>query len=221
MGLVIVGGFFTYKMLAVTPEKALYQAIENQLSTKYIGQLYTTDLGYMVIKSDTHTDFSNPAKPRTTLHDTYKVDTKTIAEIQNITTGTRVDYSKAVRITSEGKDEIVKEMYKKMIGRWVKVESENEARLVDPYEFAKNVNQTQDEFLVGNYPTGVRSELRDMYKKSKVFTYDQKKVKTERVDGKSAFKYELTINKKALAEVNKKAEESTEATVYLQCRHDA
>ncbi|QQS20025.1 hypothetical protein IPL85_01010 [Candidatus Saccharibacteria bacterium] len=227
--LLVAGGIFASKMLVVDPEAVFYETLENHMSTKYIGQRYTTDVGYAVIVSDTKTDFSNPAEPKTVLHDTYKVDGKIIAEIESITTGTRAEYGKIMHVDSSERDESIQAMYKTLAGKWLKCNSEAEASLVDPYGFAGNVNQTQGEFLVGNYPAELRRELLTMYRETKVFTFDKKKVKTERLGEISAFKYDIKINKDALSKVNRKAEEklglkhtynagdmpTTEATVWI------
>ncbi len=201
------GGLFARKMLAADPEAVFYQALESHMSTKYIGQRYVNDFSYAVITSETHTDFSDPAKPKTMLHDTYKVDGKKIIEVETITTSDQAEYGKIIYVDSSQGDKSIQDMYKTLTGKWVKFSSKDEAALVDPYNFAGGVNQTQGEILVGNYPAIVRSEILAMYKSSKALGFDKQKVKTERLDGKSAFKYVITIDRANLAKINQKAEE--------------
>lgn len=202
------GAFAIRAITAPDPEKIFYETVENHMSLKYIGQHYKTESPYMNIDNDTFTDFSNPAKPKTKMSLAYKVGDKTMIQTDLVTFGTYAEYGRFTKID----DSLIKSsptgsIYKDILGHWIKAETAEEAYMLDSSGRAGSINMTQGEFLVGNYPASLRAELAKEYKTTKVFSFNVKDVKSEKINGKRTLKYIVTINPTALKKVNQKAED--------------
>lgn len=159
------------------------------------------------------TDFSNPAKPKTKIRTTYLKNSKKVFVLDTITYGTYAEYGKYTAMDDAALvGGPLAKSYQNAIGKWVRLESKDEAVVFDPTNSAGRVKMTQGEMLVGNYPAPVRQELVEAYKTKKVLSFDPKQVKTETISGKKAFKYLIKVNTRALEDVNHVAEKN------LACR---
>ncbi|MGB4800651.1 MAG: hypothetical protein WBP03_04005 [Candidatus Saccharimonadales bacterium] len=56
------------------------------------------------------------------------------------------------------------------MNQWIQFVSKTDAAFADPFSMAGKINQTQGEFLVGDYPSTTRKGLLDLYRDTKVFT---------------------------------------------------
>jgi hypothetical protein len=205
--LLAAAGYVLRGNLSPNATDTFYQAVTNHMRTKYIRQRYTIDTGYSVTTSDAQIDLSDPASPKTMQFSSYEVDGKKTMQIATVTTGNYAEYAKIGFSDLSGGTDAARNFYKPLTNVWVRLTSAQEAAWFDPFSMSANVNQTQGELLVGNYPPKLRDELSKMYRESGVFEFDKTKVVSDTVDGKNIWKYPVKVNETKLAAINKKAEE--------------
>jgi|GEM_PF-4819189 len=194
--------------------KALfYDAIENHMSTEYVGQLYDLEqtdamTGHAVAQAETVSDFSDPAKPKSRI--IYNVDypdDKTMADVSGeIIDLQEPSYYAMLAATDAKTPNETAAAAGVTMDVWYQVPRDdftNSMFVFDTGGLRSAVNTSSGQVIVGNYPKDARQELMKLVKDKQV--YKIKDAETVTVGNVKMTKYSVTIDGEGLKKLNDQA----------------
>lgn len=186
------------------PERRLYGAIENLMSTQYVTQkTVTTFESKTESMVETKYDLTDSVRPKS--HSSFMIDTERLSVAGELITFGANEYF--IRFTKLPENESKSNI---MVDTWYKVEKSNleqAPELIRSFNVTRIVPPVYGDIILGNLDGNMVKELMIFIRDNSVYAY------TAFVNEPNSAVYNLTLDSKLIGELNKKLSKQLDATV--------
>jgi hypothetical protein len=204
----IASGVFAYIYMSGESDRQLSRALEGSLSAPYFTQIITMTVDSKNQQvAETKYDLSDPSQPKS--HSTFMIDTERLSVAGEVVTVNASVYY--VRFTELPKNTA---MTKGVVAdKWYKVTRANlksAPELIRAFNFDQAAPPLFGSVIVGNFDVDSAGALMEYINSSAIYTYGGTS------GGDQSIVYDVTLDSKHIAELNKKMAEQTGKTLPTQ-----
>jgi hypothetical protein len=202
--LVSIGGVLAYMSTLPTPKDHLEKAIINAASTNSLAQsaVMTGSIDGTDTDADIkiESDFSDPANPKT--KGVVKMDFSIYGAPLSLAsdficvskTECYIKYTESIAPDELGIDTTA------YLNKWLQFDPTNDTEFADPFGVITGLNTVLGDIITGNISGDAKSKIEQAAKEGSAYSFTT--ATNEEVNGSKALKYDLTLNKDKVKELN-------------------